>query len=132
MNMVIRRIGNIKVSLLDDYGNSLKDVTVVLYDSMGETANGTTNSAGTYTFTSLDAGTYSIAADKPNYRSKTESGVVLLGGDKGGFAYRTIPFFFKAGVDVMSEDLNLEKSRFGTGMFTSYPCPTYRMSMERS
>jgi multiple sugar transport system substrate-binding protein len=28
-----------------------------------------------------------------------------MGGDKGGFAYRTIPFFFKAGADVMSEDL---------------------------
>ncbi len=32
-------------------------------------------------------------------------GLVLMGGDKGGFAYRMIPFFFKAGVDVMSEDL---------------------------
>jgi multiple sugar transport system substrate-binding protein len=28
-----------------------------------------------------------------------------MGGDKGGFAYRMIPFFFKAGVSVMSEDL---------------------------
>ncbi len=32
-------------------------------------------------------------------------GLVLMGGDKGGFAYRLIPFFFKAGVDVMSKDL---------------------------
>ena len=32
-------------------------------------------------------------------------GLVLMGGDKGGFAYRTIPFFFKAGVSVMSDDL---------------------------
>lgn len=32
-------------------------------------------------------------------------GLVLLGGDKGGFAYRMIPFFFKAGADVMSADL---------------------------
>ncbi|MDP2885576.1 MAG: sugar ABC transporter substrate-binding protein [Ignavibacteria bacterium] len=32
-------------------------------------------------------------------------GLVLMGGDKGGFAYRMIPFFFKAGVNVMSEDL---------------------------
>jgi multiple sugar transport system substrate-binding protein len=32
-------------------------------------------------------------------------GFVLMGGDKGGFAYRLIPFFLKAGVDVMSDDL---------------------------
>jgi multiple sugar transport system substrate-binding protein len=32
-----------------------------------------------------------------------------MGGDKGGFAYRTIPFFFKAGADVMSEDLKTIK-----------------------
>lgn len=32
-------------------------------------------------------------------------GLVLMGGDKGGFAYRMIPFFFKAGVNVMSDDL---------------------------
>ncbi|MBW7895197.1 MAG: sugar ABC transporter substrate-binding protein [Opitutaceae bacterium] len=32
-------------------------------------------------------------------------GLVLMGGDKGGFAYRLIPFFYKAGADVMSEDL---------------------------
>jgi multiple sugar transport system substrate-binding protein len=32
-------------------------------------------------------------------------GVVLMGGDKGGFAYRLIPFFYKAGADVMSKDL---------------------------
>ncbi len=31
-------------------------------------------------------------------------GLVLMGGDKGGFAYRLIPFFLKAGVDVMSAD----------------------------
>jgi multiple sugar transport system substrate-binding protein len=33
-------------------------------------------------------------------------GLVLLGGDKGGFAYRLIPFFYKAGADIMSEDLS--------------------------
>ncbi len=32
-------------------------------------------------------------------------GLVLMGGDKGGFAYRLIPFFLKAGVDVLSDDL---------------------------
>jgi multiple sugar transport system substrate-binding protein len=33
-----------------------------------------------------------------------QHGLVLMGGDKGGFAYRLIPFFLKAGVDVMSPD----------------------------
>lgn len=32
-------------------------------------------------------------------------GLVLLGGDKGGFAYRMVPFLLKAGADVMSDDL---------------------------
>lgn len=41
-------------------------------------------------------------------------GLVLMGGDKGGFAYRMIPFFFKAGVDVMSEDL--KKIEFNSPM----------------
>jgi len=32
-------------------------------------------------------------------------GLVLMGGDKGGFAYRMVPFFYKAGADFMSDDL---------------------------
>ncbi|UCE05099.1 MAG: ABC transporter substrate-binding protein [bacterium] len=32
-------------------------------------------------------------------------GLVLLGGDRGGFSYRLAPFWFKAGVEVLSEDL---------------------------
>ncbi len=32
-------------------------------------------------------------------------GLVLLGGDKGGFAYRLVPFFLKAGADIMSDDM---------------------------
>lgn len=32
-------------------------------------------------------------------------GLVLMGGDKGGFAYRLIPFFFKAGANVMNDSL---------------------------
>ena len=32
-------------------------------------------------------------------------GLVLMGGDKAGFAYRMIPFFYKTGVDLMSDDL---------------------------
>lgn len=32
-------------------------------------------------------------------------GLVLMGGNKGGFAYRMIPFFYKAGVDFMTGDL---------------------------
>ena len=32
-------------------------------------------------------------------------GLVLLGGDKGGFAYRMVPFLLKAGADIMSADL---------------------------
>ena len=32
-------------------------------------------------------------------------GLVLMGGDKGGFAYRLIPFFYKAGANVLSDDL---------------------------
>jgi multiple sugar transport system substrate-binding protein len=32
-------------------------------------------------------------------------GLVLLGGDRGGFAYRFAPFLFKAGMNILSEDL---------------------------
>lgn len=32
-------------------------------------------------------------------------GLVLMGGDKGGFAYRLVPFFYKAGINFMSDDL---------------------------
>ncbi len=32
-------------------------------------------------------------------------GLVLMGGDKGGFAYRMVPFFYKAGANIMSDDL---------------------------
>lgn len=43
-------------------------------------------------------------------------GLVLMGGDKGGFSYRTIPFFFKAGADVMSEDLKTIKFNSSKGI----------------
>jgi len=32
-------------------------------------------------------------------------GLVLLGGDRGGFAYRLAPFMYKAGANIMSDDL---------------------------
>jgi len=32
-------------------------------------------------------------------------GLVLLGGDRGGFSYRLVPFWFKAGIDILSDDL---------------------------
>ncbi len=32
-------------------------------------------------------------------------GLVLLGGDRGGFSYRFAPFLYKAGVNILSEDL---------------------------
>lgn len=35
-----------------------------------------------------------------------QHGLVLLGGDKGGFAYRLAPFFLKAGIDILSDDLS--------------------------
>lgn len=33
-------------------------------------------------------------------------GLVLLGGDRGGFSYRLAPFIFKAGGDILSDDLD--------------------------
>jgi multiple sugar transport system substrate-binding protein len=33
-------------------------------------------------------------------------GLVLLGGDRGGFSYRLAPLMFKAGADILSEDLS--------------------------
>jgi multiple sugar transport system substrate-binding protein len=33
-------------------------------------------------------------------------GLVLLGGDRGGFAYRLAPLMYKAGADIMSDDLS--------------------------
>ncbi len=41
-------------------------------------------------------------------------GLVLMGGDKGGFAYRMVPFFYKAGVNFMSDDLS--KIEFNSSM----------------
>ncbi len=32
-------------------------------------------------------------------------GLVIMGGDRGGFAYRLAPFIFKAGADFLSDDL---------------------------
>jgi multiple sugar transport system substrate-binding protein len=32
-------------------------------------------------------------------------GLVLLGGDRGGFAYRFAPFLYKAGMNILSDDL---------------------------
>ena len=41
-----------------------------------------------------------------NGDGKTDQwGLVLLGGDRGGFAYRFAPFLFKAGLNILSDDL---------------------------
>jgi multiple sugar transport system substrate-binding protein len=37
--------------------------------------------------------------------SMDQYGLVLMGGDKGGFAYRLAPFLYKAGANIMSDDL---------------------------
>ncbi len=41
-------------------------------------------------------------------------GLVLLGGDRGGFAYRFAPFLYKAGMNILSEDL--KRVEFNTPM----------------
>lgn len=41
-----------------------------------------------------------------NGDGKTEQwGLVLLGGDRGGFSYRFAPFLYKAGLNILSDDL---------------------------
>jgi multiple sugar transport system substrate-binding protein len=41
-------------------------------------------------------------------------GLVLLGGDRGGFAYRFAPFLYKAGMNILSDDLT--RVEFNTPM----------------
>ncbi|MGB5873896.1 MAG: sugar ABC transporter substrate-binding protein [Bacteroidota bacterium] len=41
-------------------------------------------------------------------------GLVLFGGDRGGFSYRLAPFLYKAGVDILSDDLT--KAEFNSPM----------------
>ncbi len=46
-----------------------------------------------------------LTKDTDGDGSIDQYGLVLLGGDKGGFSYRLVPFFFKAGVHILSDDL---------------------------
>ncbi len=41
-------------------------------------------------------------------------GLVLFGGDRGGFSYRLAPFLYKAGADILSDDLT--KAEFNSPM----------------
>jgi multiple sugar transport system substrate-binding protein len=41
-------------------------------------------------------------------------GLVLLGGDRGGFSYRFVPFLYKAGMNILSDDL--KRVEFDTPM----------------
>ena len=43
-------------------------------------------------------------------------GMVLLGGDRGGFSYRLAPFMFKAGADILSDDLKHVKFNSPAGV----------------
>lgn len=43
-------------------------------------------------------------------------GLVLLGGDRGGFSYRLAPFIYKAGGDILSEDLTQVKFNSEVGV----------------
>ena len=45
-------------------------------------------------------------------------GLVLMGGDKGGFAYRMVPFFYKAGANFMSDDLTKVEFNSAVGVET--------------
>jgi multiple sugar transport system substrate-binding protein len=45
-------------------------------------------------------------------------GFVLMGGDKGGFAYRLVPFMYKAGVDFMSDDIRTVTFNSSAGIAT--------------
>ena len=46
-----------------------------------------------------------LTRDTDGDGSNDQWGLVLLGGDRGGFSYRLAPFLYKAGVNILSDDL---------------------------
>jgi multiple sugar transport system substrate-binding protein len=46
-----------------------------------------------------------LTKDTDGDGSNDQWGLVLLGGDRGGFSYRLAPFLYKAGVNILSDDL---------------------------
>jgi multiple sugar transport system substrate-binding protein len=46
-----------------------------------------------------------LTRDTDNDGEPDQWGLVLMGGDRGGFAYRLAPFIYKAGGDILSKDL---------------------------
>ena len=46
-----------------------------------------------------------LTKDTDGNGSNDQWGLVLYGGDRGGFSYRFAPFLYKAGVNVLSDDL---------------------------
>jgi multiple sugar transport system substrate-binding protein len=55
-----------------------------------------------------------LTKDTDDDGSVDQWGLVLLGGDRGGFSYRLAPFLYKAGVNILSDDL--KRVEFNTPM----------------
>jgi multiple sugar transport system substrate-binding protein len=59
-----------------------------------------------------------LTKDRDGDGTIDQYGLVLMGGDKGGFSYRLAPFLFKAGVNILSEDLTTVEFNSPRGVAT--------------
>jgi multiple sugar transport system substrate-binding protein len=57
------------------------------------------------TWTQLREAARRLTKDTDGDGAPDQYGLFLMGGDKGGFSYRLVPFLFKAGANVTSDDL---------------------------
>jgi multiple sugar transport system substrate-binding protein len=59
-----------------------------------------------------------LTKDTDGDGSNDQWGLVLLGGDRGGFSYRFAPFLYKAGVNILSDDLTRVEFNSAMGVKT--------------
>jgi len=65
--------GKLKGRVTDSSGQALKNVTVILKDSVThEESHTTTNKKGSFEFSDLFPGTYSVSAEAKGYKSSSE------------------------------------------------------------
>ncbi len=76
--LLAQQSGSINGAVTDESGGAIPNAKVVLTNANQGTAfNATTNTAGDYSFPSLEAGTYNLQVSAPGYKQFQASGIVL-------------------------------------------------------
>lgn len=106
-----RYLGSIQGDVSDPTGAKVPGATVVVEEALTRyKTTATSNNAGTYTFPSLNPGTYIVTLTAPGFKSEVRSGVVLSAGQ-----LQQVDFDLVTGATSESVQVTAENALLDTG-----------------